>query len=101
MAAAADPSSISSAISDGTWAAERVQSIETLLTKYSGLDSVLAELPSRGAGAELMVPVGELAFMPGRVMRADRVLVYIGEELYMWKTPDEARAVVTRRRQCE
>lgn len=47
-----------------------------------------------------MVPIGELAFMPGELVHTNEITVLLGENYFVERSVIQARQILRRRRQC-
>ena len=63
---------------------------------YQHLETRLASLPDR-LTHECMVPFGKLAFIPGRVIHSNEILVLLGENYFVERSCKQAREIVERR----
>lgn len=66
--------------------------------EYAEVEAVLSSLPSRLCH-DVMVPVGPLAFAPGRLVHTNEVLCLLGDNLFVEKTAAKAAAMARRRRE--
>ena len=63
------------------------------------LDKNLEDLPKK-LKHKVMVPLGDLAFMPGEIVHTNEVTVLLGDNYFVKSTTQHARTIVGRRIQC-
>lgn len=63
---------------------------------YEALGERLRTLPDR-VGHEVMVPLNSLAFMPGRIVHTNEVLVLLGDNWFAERSASQALAIAQRR----
>lgn len=82
---------------------ERLQIVDEEITKlqkfrkdYEHLLNILRTLPDK-TSYEVMVPFGSLAFMPGRLLHTNEILVLLGDNWFAERSAKQAAEIVQRR----
>ncbi|KAL7748441.1 hypothetical protein RI367_006134 [Sorochytrium milnesiophthora] len=75
---------------------EQTEQWQAFKADYAALKDVLAELPTK-THHDTMVPLGNLAYMPGRLVHTNEVMVLLGDNWFVEKSASEALEVVDRR----
>ncbi|KAI8576833.1 hypothetical protein K450DRAFT_255208 [Umbelopsis ramanniana AG] len=65
---------------------------------YKQLGQLLSTLPDK-TSYDIMVPIGKLAFMPGRIVHTNEVLALLGDNWFADVSAKEAAEIVARRQQ--
>ncbi|KAI9277352.1 hypothetical protein BC943DRAFT_364269 [Umbelopsis sp. AD052] len=65
---------------------------------YKQLGQLLSTLPDK-TSHDIMVPIGKLAFMPGRIVHTNEVLALLGDNWFADVSAKEAAEIVARRQQ--
>ncbi|KAJ1970603.1 uri1, prefoldin-like chaperone, partial [Dimargaris verticillata] len=66
------------------------------LSEYRAVDQALATLPLE-TSYDAFIPFGSLAFMPGRLIHTNEVLVLLGDNWFVERSASQARAMAQRR----
>ncbi|KAJ3035508.1 uri1, prefoldin-like chaperone, partial [Rhizophlyctis rosea] len=66
--------------------------------EYATVQGLLQELP-KVVRKQIMVPLGDLAFMPGAIVHTNEVTVLLGENWFVECSADHAAGIVVRRRE--
>lgn len=82
---------------------ERIKSCDEDIEKYQKfkddylhLQKRLASLPDK-TSHEVMVPIGSLAFMPGRLVHTNEITVLLGDNWFVERSAKQASAIASRR----
>ncbi|KAL9559712.1 hypothetical protein MBANPS3_000282 [Mucor bainieri] len=67
-------------------------------TDYDALESQLKTLPDNTTKSA-MIPMGKLAFMPGKLIHTNEILVLLGDQYYAERSAKQAVEILGRRRQ--
>ena len=73
-----------------------ISHLKSLQKQYEDLKQVLATLHEKFTH-EIMVPLGEMAFIPGKMIHTNEVLVLLGENYFVWRSNTQAVQIITRR----
>ncbi|KAI7867537.1 hypothetical protein BDF14DRAFT_1881667 [Spinellus fusiger] len=65
---------------------------------YEALANQLRTFPDKTTHSA-MIPMGKLAFMPGKFIHTNEILVYLGDQYYAERSAKQAVAIVERRKQ--
>ncbi|ORZ38542.1 Prefoldin [Catenaria anguillulae PL171] len=68
-------------------------------TDYKALKATLVDLPAR-VSHQVMVPLGPLAFMPGKLVHTNEVTVLLGDNWFVERSAAQAADIVQRRMDC-
>lgn len=74
----------------------RTEQLTKFCEDYSRLDTTLSTLADQ-TSHPLMVPLGPLAFMPGRAVHTNEVFVLLGENYFVERSTKQAREIIDRR----
>ncbi|KAJ1980844.1 hypothetical protein H4R35_000953 [Dimargaris xerosporica] len=66
------------------------------LSEYRAVDQALATLPLE-TSYDAFIPLGSLAFMPGRLVHTNEVLILLGDNWFVERSASQARAMAQRR----
>eukprot|EP00240_Pyramimonas_obovata_P015911 CAMPEP_0118929736 /NCGR_PEP_ID=MMETSP1169-20130426/6652_1 /TAXON_ID=36882 /ORGANISM="Pyramimonas obovata, Strain CCMP722" /LENGTH=292 /DNA_ID=CAMNT_0006871985 /DNA_START=283 /DNA_END=1158 /DNA_ORIENTATION=+ len=75
---------------------KRLEQLQTFGKEYNQLADVLATLPGK-TNHQVMVPFGSLAFMPGRLIHTNEILVHLGDSYYAERSSSQALETLDRR----
>ncbi|KAL6067116.1 uri1, prefoldin-like chaperone [Balamuthia mandrillaris] len=70
--------------------------LQRLHGNYRVLDGTLASIRDKTT-QPMMVPLGPLAFMPGRIVHTNEVLVLLGDNYFAERSVEQSRGIVARR----
>ncbi|KAI8972032.1 hypothetical protein BDF20DRAFT_716322 [Mycotypha africana] len=65
---------------------------------YEALERQLSTLPDT-VSKQAMIPMGPLAFMPGKIIHTNEILVLLGDKYYAERTAKQAMEIVGRRKE--
>ncbi|XP_032229480.2 unconventional prefoldin RPB5 interactor isoform X2 [Nematostella vectensis] len=74
----------------------RLRTWEKFKSDYETLDNTLKTLPEK-LNHDIMVPFGSLAFMPGKLIHTNEILVLLGDNWFAERSATQAREIVQRR----
>ncbi|KAI8083659.1 hypothetical protein BDF21DRAFT_492584 [Thamnidium elegans] len=84
---------------------EKLQTLETeyqrwqdYKTDYDALENQLNTLPDNTTRSA-MIPLGKLAFMPGKLIHTNEILVLLGDQYYAERSAKQAVEILKRRRE--
>ncbi|KAI9274346.1 hypothetical protein BDA99DRAFT_532993 [Phascolomyces articulosus] len=72
--------------------------LQTFRNDYDALEKTLKTLPDETTRAA-MIPIGKLAFMPGKLIHTNEITVYLGDQYYAERSTKQALGILDRRRQ--
>jgi prefoldin alpha subunit len=75
---------------------QRINKWTQFQSDYQHLQQRLSTLPDR-LTYECMIPFGKLAFMPGRIVHSNEILVLLGDNYFVERTCKQANDIVQRR----
>lgn len=78
---------------------ERVEQLKKRITELEQVSNKLQDLPKQTTH-KCMVPLGDLAFMPGELIHTNEILVLLGENYFVEKSAHQAQELATRRIEC-
>ncbi|KAI7903556.1 uncharacterized protein BX663DRAFT_560524 [Cokeromyces recurvatus] len=67
-------------------------------TDYDALETQLKTLPDK-TSRSAMIPLGQLAFMPGKIIHTNEILVLLGERYYAERSAKQALEILGRRKE--
>ena len=73
--------------------------IKDRLSDCSQVHEKLRTLPDK-TSYDIMVPMGKVAFMPGKLVHTNELLVLLGENMFAERSAKQAQALIERRMQC-
>ncbi|XP_077982431.1 uncharacterized protein LOC144437379 [Glandiceps talaboti] len=76
---------------------QRIQQWEKFSTDYEALHDRLQTLPDK-VSHDIMVPFGSLAFMPGKMVHTNEILVLLGDNWFAERSAKQACEIVQRRK---
>ena len=76
---------------------QRLKDIHKQVKEYDALCNKLQELP-RKLTHSCMVPLGDLAFMPGTIEHSNEIMVLLGENYFVRRSASQAHEIAQRRR---
>lgn len=74
-----------------------IKELETQVTEYEALDKLLGNLVEK-LEQPCMVPLGDLAFVPGSIYHTNEITVYLGEEYHVEMSSKNAREIIVERK---
>lgn len=77
---------------------EQIKQWEKFRDDYTHLQKRLKDLPKK-VSYDVMVPLGPLAFVPGKLVHTNEILVLLGDNWFAEKSAQEACEVIDRRQQ--
>ncbi|KAG2225613.1 hypothetical protein INT45_013724, partial [Circinella minor] len=72
--------------------------LQTFRNDYDALEKTLMTLPDETTRSA-MIPIGKLAFMPGKLIHTNEITVYLGDQYYAERSAKQALGILDRRRQ--
>ncbi|KAI9229530.1 MAG: hypothetical protein DHS80DRAFT_29759 [Piptocephalis tieghemiana] len=78
--------------------ADQLAKVQEVNMTYEALIHVLGQHETN-EGREVMVPMGPLAFMPGKLIKTHEVMAHLGDQWYTPTSPDNAIRVAQRRQE--
>ncbi|XP_068721846.1 unconventional prefoldin RPB5 interactor-like [Montipora capricornis] len=76
---------------------QRLHTCEKYKEDYEKLEELLRTLPQKTAH-EVMVPVGSVAFMPGKLVHTNEITVLLGDNWFAERSASQAVEIVARRK---
>ncbi|ORE02193.1 Prefoldin-domain-containing protein [Rhizopus microsporus var. microsporus] len=77
---------------------EEYQRWNNYKTDYDALESLLKTLPDNTTKSA-MIPLGKMAFMPGKLVHTNEILVLLGDKYYAERSAKQAIDILSRRRE--
>ncbi|RCH81081.1 uri1, prefoldin-like chaperone [Rhizopus azygosporus] len=77
---------------------EEYQRWNNYKTDYDALESLLKTLPDNTTRSA-MIPLGKVAFMPGKLVHTNEILVLLGDKYYAERSAKQAIDILSRRRE--
>ncbi|OQS03365.1 hypothetical protein THRCLA_04340 [Thraustotheca clavata] len=77
-------------------ASKEIHRLEQDLSEYDNLSSLLGDLPKK-LEHEIMVPLGQQAFVPGKIVHSNEIIAHIGGDHYVKKSAVETQDMIARR----
>ncbi|XP_015747151.1 PREDICTED: unconventional prefoldin RPB5 interactor-like isoform X3 [Acropora digitifera] len=78
---------------------QRLNTCENYKQDYEKLEELLKTLPNRTTH-EVMVPIGSVAFMPGKLVHTNEITVLLGDNWFAERSASQALKIVERRKKC-
>ncbi|KAJ8303397.1 hypothetical protein KUTeg_019793 [Tegillarca granosa] len=75
---------------------EKIEQWQKFKTDYKALKDRLKTLPDK-VTHDVMVPFGSLAFMPGKLVHTNEIMVLLGDNWFVERSAKQAAAIVDRR----
>ncbi|XP_005103795.1 unconventional prefoldin RPB5 interactor [Aplysia californica] len=75
---------------------ERIKQCESFKSDYKALQNRLKTLPD-SVNHDIMVPFGKLAFMPGKIVHTNEVMVLLGDNWFAERSAKQAAEIAGRR----
>ncbi|KAI9251576.1 hypothetical protein BY458DRAFT_523648 [Sporodiniella umbellata] len=64
---------------------------------YEALNNLLSTLPDTTT-KPAMIPIGKLAFMPGKIIHTNEILAYLGDQYYAERSTKQAMEILSRKK---
>ncbi|KAI8141463.1 hypothetical protein BJV82DRAFT_619270 [Fennellomyces sp. T-0311] len=75
-----------------------LQRLQVFRNDYDALEKTLSTLPDQTTRSA-MIPIGKLAFMPGKLIHTNEITVYLGDQYYAERSAKQAFGILERRKE--